>query len=180
MPVVWHEIGKKIMFAAIELQTIMNQQLDLVHYGVAVKHLFFVFIAVLPTNKIHTEEQFYTPKDKKIDIYLKLDYPKIEQAQGVVESLPLMATLFLDSIPTYYPKLNIPDFDWQRFALDVKLLFIRKKWITQTLTLAEKQQLTQLPESTIQLIESNPKAVIVNDLLTYCKNLRLKPTIFLS
>lgn len=172
----WHEMSNKIISSGNAIEQILQHNCYLKNYGMGIRGILFIFIAMGIDDVMHKERKAYLAQDRQLDIFLKLKYPQIEQAQGVAESLPLMAALFLDSIPTYYPTLKIPDFDWQRFALDVKLLFIRKKWLDRTWTMEEKEQLTQLPPNTIELIEHTPTAATVADLIQYCKNLRLPYT----
>lgn len=168
--IAWHELKDKMY--STEFQEALNENLDLTTYCEKVKCLGFIFIAIRPTHPIHKEFKGYSPKYQMIEMQLKLDYHQFEAATSK-EATEMKAALFLKAIAQIPSIRRLSDFNWQPLYRDVKLLFIRKGWLPDTLTIAEKAALTGLPEATITLIEIYSDLALMGDLKTYCQKLRL-------
>lgn len=126
--VTWHEIANKLSPVNInKLEDLFNQNLQLTHYGGGVQHLTFIYIAVFPNNKLHKEATNYFPKEKKLVLYRKLPYKKVNSYSNE-EVLRLMAETFLKNVATL-PTANIPDFNHFQLTKDVEKLFIENGWV---------------------------------------------------
>lgn len=128
--ILWHEIGEKVAFVnSVTMEDVLNEHLQLLDYGKGLKGIAFIFIVQQSYSKFHREEMTYDRKRKELYIQMKLPYELVEQYERP-QVLQLMATTYLHTIKDL-PKLNIPDFDYQRFAKDVEQLFEGQGWLVK-------------------------------------------------
>lgn len=128
--IVWHEVMEKVGFDNVNvMEDVLNEHLQLSNYGCGLVAIAFVFIAQQPDNTIHEEEMKYRRKKKELYIQMKLPYELVERYDKP-QVLQLMAATYLHTIKDL-PKLNIPDFDYQRFAKDVERLFEAQGWLVK-------------------------------------------------
>lgn len=125
------KVASKLQIVAFE--TLLNQQIQFSDYGTSIEQLIFTFFAFSQEFPVKREEkQTYSEIDKLLSISLKLDYKQlvIGDETGVKE---LMASLFLKSI-ALYADLELEDFDWQVFYIDVKTLLVKEGWLRPSIS----------------------------------------------
>ncbi len=110
-----------------EVESLLNDALDLSNYGSSLQSIDFIPIALKPSNKVHEEERHYSLRKKKLSLHLKMDFEKVTHAspEGF---LPLIAQFFLEAIDEA-PRHQIKNFDWPRFKKDVTELFEAEGWL---------------------------------------------------
>lgn len=126
--IIWHELGDKIGVVNLnKIDHLLNNKIALSNYGKGVEKLIFIFIAVQPGDTMHPEETNYIPNEKKLLLYRKLPFEKVE-AYSVEEVLRLMADKLLDTIVNLWGQ-KIPDFNHFRLGQDIQKLFIDLGWV---------------------------------------------------
>ncbi len=128
---------KEIVLDLQAFEKLLNQHLQLKDYGTSIEQLVFTFMAVSDDTPIKWEEEKkYIEIAKLLTMSLKLPFNALVNAEEILVK-EMMASLFLNSI-AIYADLEIPDFDWQIFYVDVKTLFVKEKWLRPRFSL-EKQ-----------------------------------------
>ena len=121
----WHEVSDKLDTRPIA--EALNTSLRLSNYGTGVKRIYFTFVAVKPSNKLHENEVKYNKKSKTLELSLNLSYEHLESADPATV-LKMQAMLFLISIDLW-ERFGIEFFDRERFRQDVEKLFEAKGWL---------------------------------------------------
>jgi len=121
----WHEVSDKLDVQPIAKA--LNASLHLSDYGTGVKRVYFTFVAVKPSNKLHENEVNYDKKSKTLELSLNLSYEHLQSADPAT-TLRMMAMLFLVSIDLW-EHFGIADFDRGRFKTDVEKVFEGKGWM---------------------------------------------------
>lgn len=116
----WHEIEDKASWVK-EIEKIINEKIDLNHYGSGLQSIRFVYLALQPENRVHEEQIKYSFKKKQITLHLKLNFESVVQADKET-FLRMTALLFLNSIERYF-SVRLKNFDSHRFKKDVSQLF---------------------------------------------------------
>lgn len=118
-------------------ENLLNQHLQLRDYGTSLEQVVFTFITIADDVPIKWEEEKkYIEFAKLLTMSLKLPFKALLNAEEILIK-EMMASLFLNSI-VIYADLEMPDFDWQIFYVDVKTLFVKEKWLRPRFSL-EKQ-----------------------------------------
>ena len=121
----WHEVSDKLDTQPIA--EALNTSLHLSNYGSGVKRVYFTFVAVKPSNKLHENEVRFDKKSKTLELSLNLSYEHLDSADSATV-LKMQAMLFLVSIDLW-ERFGIGDFDRERFRVDVEKLFEEKGWM---------------------------------------------------
>lgn len=124
-------ISSKLEIEAFE--SLLNNQIQFLDYGTSIEQLIFTFLGASPESPIKREErQSYSEVDKILTVSLKLNYKQliVAEKETVRES---MAALFLKSI-ALYADMELEDFDWQIFYIDVKTLLVKENWLQPSIS----------------------------------------------
>ncbi len=128
-------VAPKLDIAAFE--ALLNEQIQFSDYGTSIEQLIFTFLAFAEDEPIKRDEkQAYSEVDKILAISLRLNYNQLNKESEIVAK-ELMATLFLKSI-ALYADMDIPDFDWQIFYIDVKTLLVKENWLTPHISVSKQ------------------------------------------
>lgn len=126
--ILWKDISPKFEFYNLNvIADVLNTRLDLKKYGSTVEKLMFVFIAVKPSNTIHSEKTGYISTEKRLLLYRKLAYEKVS-IYSKEEVLRLMAETYIKSIFDLGEN-EIPDFDYIQLGKEIEKVFIELGWI---------------------------------------------------
>lgn len=109
------------------MEKVFNSHLKLSDYGSGIERIFFSFLAVPSDNKRHRQRLGYDADSRSLEVVLPLSYAHV-QSHASEDVQTMMAALFLTSL-SLYPRLDIPDFDWDRFSGDVEHLLQQRGWL---------------------------------------------------
>ncbi len=109
------------------LERLLNQHIELSHYGVAVEKLNFTFFAIPNHNGIPIEPAAYYHQEKRLDFQILLDFESTKKADEL-QFLKMIAASFVHALENAAKHATFP-FLWSRFILDVKVLFSVHKWL---------------------------------------------------
>ncbi len=99
----------------------LNTSISLPQYTQHINTVFVIFQAFNPSGCRKTEEyQIYHRKTNVLELYLVLNYNKLQQSDSK-QALQLMAETYLHGINNFLLKRK--DFDGKRFYNDVQKLF---------------------------------------------------------
>ena len=122
----WEEDSEKFLKSS-EVSDVLNEKIDLSHFGYGLDSIFFVPMGYKTDDTFHPEKISFRPSRKELDIRLKLDYPKMKKATDE-EFLHMVAQLFLSAIDRF-PQRRIPEFDIPKFKADVTRVFREQGWV---------------------------------------------------
>lgn len=126
--ILWKDISYKFEFYNINvIADVLNSRVQIEKYGNGVKELVFIFIAVLPNDKMHEEYTVYLPNEKKLVLHRKLPYHKVE-TYSKPEVLRLMAETYHLAIANLWEE-QIPNFNYQLLEEDIQKIFIELGWL---------------------------------------------------
>ena len=126
--ITWREVSDKVVFPNLDvIRQALNAHLSLSNYGTGVKEIAYIFVALRPSNTLHSESLSYSKIKKEVFIQKKLPYELVE-AYSESDVLSLMAVAYLQSLQDL-SKRKIVDFDGQRLYTDVQQLFAEKGWL---------------------------------------------------
>lgn len=123
--IAWHEVDDKIDL--LDLKVALNSNIKISDYGNNITSIFFIFVADYDPA-FHPEHIAYS--EEKHEIFMQIHLPfRLVQEYEEAQVMQLMATLYVKAMQTHLPTLTIPDFNYQRFIKDVKILFKAQGWL---------------------------------------------------
>jgi len=109
----------------VDLEDLLNKHLQLIEYGIGVKKLFFVFLAVSSKDTFHQPKITYSAYEKHLEIILALsnNHPIPENQK---ERLHLMSDRFLTALDLCHQS-KIEGVNWQKLRIDAQNIFKKLK-----------------------------------------------------
>jgi hypothetical protein len=106
----WHEIPFSKSKECLDIGEFINGRVEITSFGPRLDNIWFVFLIMLPQDRIHINEMILRRKTKTLEVYWRMDYER-----ALAASMPVfreyLLEFFLETMKHAFEVKKVKDFD---------------------------------------------------------------------